>query len=343
MHLDHSPSIESPTSAAVDRAPTTALEAHRDEALDRLLDDALGFDPVARGGFINHLPMSLVAARRLGADDATLQDWFDRQTRGDFLVPRDRPDGLDEAARRIDARGIAEEVRERLPAVVHDPFSQFFHAPIRVELAVNAAHAGQVADALRNWEAHVTPEHELGAHPGGEEGDLDFATVMGRVASRPEARAPHLPPAPEVAASRWFRAELERLRLHDQLLDEVEAFTLSTHARPRDFGTLHLVTGTRAARSLIGLLDANAADRLSWATARAVASAYLAFGSPAVADDDEWARRQERTIADWGVIGRRAVASRDPHVAKLVYACLLGSTRTGDVRYRIVAGRQVGV
>ena len=44
-----------------------------DAALARLLDDELDYRPGARGGFISHLAMSLVAARRLGATAEELQ------------------------------------------------------------------------------------------------------------------------------------------------------------------------------------------------------------------------------------------------------------------------------
>ncbi len=326
------------TTTTPEIAPSGQPDTNQDELLAELLDAALAYNPIARAGFINHLPMSLIAARRLGASDAALRDWFDGQTTGDFLIPRDRPAWLAIDSARITGRGIRAEVADRLPRLIDSPGSQFFHAIIRLELAVNAGHVGQVADALVNWEDH--PD-ELGPLPAGD-GGLRFAEMTTHLAAHPEARAPRLPSPREVGASSWFRATFASLSADDDLLDDVERFTLGVHNAPRDFGTLHLVTGARAARALTDHLDPIDADRLALSTARAVAAAYVSFGTPPPADPSELERRRTTTVPGWDELGRRAVRSGDPHVAKLVYACLLGSARTGDPLYRYTAAHQVG-
>jgi hypothetical protein len=195
-----------------------------------------------------------------------------------------------------------------------------------------------VADALVNWDQN---RDGFGPSPAGT-GDLRFAEVAARLAARPESKAPRLPSPRDAASSPWFRATLEALQADDRLLDDVEAFTLTVHEHPRDFGTLHLVTGARSARALTGHLDPDTQARLALTTAQAVAAAYVSFGTPPAATRDEIDRRRAADLPDWDELARRAVGSGDPHVAKLVYAARLGSERTGDPLYRFTAARQVG-
>ena len=318
-----------------------AARPHDDPAvlgtMDRLLDAELGFRPGARGGFINHLAMSLVAAARLGATVEELQGWYDSQTSGDFLIPRARPDTLDEPAERMERDGIADEVRRRLPAVAVAPESQFFHAPIRLELAIDAGHPAQVANALENWEAHDRP---LPERPDGD-GDLGVAEVVRQVLARPSAGPASALDVHGVAAEPWFRAELARLRVDERTLDEVAAVAAASHVMPRHFGTLHLVTGTRAARALAPYLEPDDRRELALRTAQALAAAMVSFGA-GLPSDDETAERRATAPADWQGIAQAALDSHDPHVVKLVYAAALEETATGDPLYRAIAATQVG-
>ena len=319
---------------------TLTATRHDDPAaaasLERLLDAELGFRPGARGGFINHLAMSLVAAARLGATAEELQRWYDAQTSGDFLIPRVRPDTLDEPSERMERNGIADEVRRRLPGVAVAPESQFFHAPIRLELAIDAEHPAQVANALENWEAHATP---LPERPDGD-GDLGVAEVVRQVLAHPSAGPASALDVHGVAAEVWFRDELARLRVDDRTLDEVAAVAAASHVTPRHFGTLHLVTGTRATRALAPYLGADDRRELALRTAQALAAAMVSFGA-GLPSDDETAERRATAPADWQGIARAALDSHDPHVVKLVYAAALEEATTGDPLYRAIAATQV--
>ncbi|MHB1139372.1 MAG: questin oxidase family protein [Microthrixaceae bacterium] len=306
-----------------------------DQLLATLLDDELDLDPVASGDFINHLAMSLVALRRLGGSDDELQQWYDAQTSGDFLVPRVRPDWLVPESDEVRSRGAHAVIAERLPSLVGSPGSQFFHAIIRLDLAVDAGHAGQVANALRNWAAH---DHPLPDPPTGD-GHASYRHVLARLAAATRDGAPAPTGSHELASTDWFTAAMSELAAHDGLLEEVSEAAASSHLEPRHFGTLHLVTGTRAAQALSPLLDDVARRTLALRTAQAVAVTYVSIGAPALAEPvDEPASTGS---AEWASIARRAIASGDPHVAKLVYACRLEEDRTGSARYRPIASRQV--
>ncbi len=306
-------------------------------ALERLLVAELDYRPGARSGFISHLAMSLVAAARLGASADELQQWYDTQTSDDFLIPRDRPDTLDGPIERMDVDGIEAEVRRRLPGVLAAPESQFFHAPIRLELAIDAGHTAQVANAFENWEAHDTP---LPERPAGG-GDLGVAEVVRRVLEHPDAGAASRLDVHGVAAQPWFVAEMDRLRVDGTTLDELAALAAASHVAPGHFGTLHLVTGTRAVRALAAYLSADDRHELALRTAQALAAAMLSFGGTLPPDADTAARRAAAP-GDWRGIASAALDSGDPHVVKLVYASMLEERATGDPLYRAIAATQTG-
>ena len=306
-----------------------------DHVLAALLDDELDYDPIARGDFINHLAMSLVAVRRLGGSDDELQQWYDVQTSGDFLVRRERPAWLVPETDRVWSEGGQAVVAQRLPSLIGSPGSQFFHAIIRLELALDAGHSGQIANALHNWADH---DHPLPSVPSGE-GDEDLAQVLAALTEASSSSSAQI----VLAAIPWFASTLDRLRYHEGLLDEVSAAAIASHQDPRHFGTLHLVTGTRAAQALAPLLDQAGRRELALRTAQAVAVVHLSMGAP------PWVAEAAvgsapgglGTEAEWSSVARRAIDSGDPHVAKLVYACRLEEARTGDARYFAVATRQV--
>ena len=326
------------TTALADRTGRPANDpASRVHAL---LDAELDFDPVARGGFINHLAMSLVAIWRLGATTDDLDRWYRAQTSDGFLVPRPRPDWLAPDSERIARVGVSAEVRRRLPALVDSPGVQLFHAVIRLEHAVDADHSGQVANALHNWEDHARPLPE----PPAGQGTWSFEQVVDRIGVRarqggtPGSRRLH-----EVAVTDWFSAAMADLRAGPDLLDQVAAAALWVHLEQQTIGTLHLVTGTRAARALSSLLDADDAARLAIHTAHDVAAAYVAFGAPARPDRGDLDQRHTATTIDWDEIAAAAISSGDAHVAKLVHSARWELEATGDPLYRYAAALQAGL
>jgi hypothetical protein len=313
-------------------------DAHdHDPVLERLLDAELDYDPVARRGFINHTAMALVAARRLGAGDSDLERWFRDDTTGDFLVPRARPDWLGPLSDEVRERGADVVTAERLPQLVGAPGSQLFHAVIRLELALDAGHPGQVANALRNWADHDDP---LGPAPDARR-DRDVASVL--AALREERVAGRLPElgAHELAQHPLVGELLDTLAVHDHLLDELAASVAAIHADAGDFGTLHLVTGTRAVRAVADRLDDEARRELAVRAVQAVALLWLTFGAPAPADAEQLDRRRA-VPTDWATTSRRAIDTGDHHVVKLVYAARLEHATTGDPLYGWLAAREAG-
>ena len=325
---------------SITQRTTTPAAPARDVVLDGLLDAELDFDPVARQGFINHLAMGLVAARRLGAGDEELAQSYRDTTSGSFLVPRERPDGLEPLTEEVRRRGARVVAAEHLTDLVAAPGSQFFHAVIRLELALDADHPGQVANALQNWSAHLRPLGRV-PEPTGSRTFVEVLDALDHLARKGTVDATDLH---ALAASPAFRDTIDSLDVADDLdvLDQVAAAAAAAHARASNFTTLHLVTGTRAVRAMSQLTTPVTRRELTVRTAQAVAATWLSAGSPELADGEMAAAMRDAAPDDWADIGRLAVRSGDPHVVKLVYASCLEHDTTGDPIYRWLAAHQVG-
>jgi hypothetical protein len=288
--------------------------------LDRLLDRELDWSPRLPNGFSSHVAMGLTATARLGADPDRLEELFHDWTTGGFLVRRQRPAALAPLADEIARRGAADVLRERLPALVGHPGAQLFHAVIRLDLALDAGHPSQVANALLSWaDDAVSPAPA----PGGD-GDLDVDEVMARRAD-------------------GDRGALDRLRADDDLIDRAARWAASVHEDPHELGTLHYVTGTRAIRVVSTYLTPDARRELGVRTVQALVRAADRFGPSTAADPGELDRRRSMPLPDWEEMGRRAIGSGDPHVMKLTYACRLEEATTGDPLRRWVAARHNGL
>jgi len=289
--------------------------------LDRLLDAELAFDTDARRGFISHLAMGLIAAARLGADGRTLAAWFEAETDGDddFLQIRTgTPRWLPEGIARVRRRGIDAEVRAVLPDLV-DRVGGFFHWMIRLELAVDVGHPGQVANALGDWHRRPRPR-----------GSLVVPAGSGSVAGLIEQISGE--------GSTTVSAAVAGVADHPDLLAETAAAVAELHWAVDDFTTLHLVTGTRAARALEPFLDSTDRRRLTHAHLHAVGSVLHHLGAPAstfaAGPIPAWS-----ALPEWARIGAAAIETGDDHVVKLVYATRLEEAVTGRAIYRAIAAR----
>ncbi len=315
-----------------------------DPVLHDLLDQELAYDPVARRGFINHTSMALVAARRLGATDDELVSWFRADASSGFLIEGERREWLVPESAGVAARGRADAVTAALPGLVGAPGSQFLHAVIRLELALDAGHDAQVANALHNWAEHSRPLSDEAPRPSGTRTYAEvLSTLTDLAGTRDGAQRFRDAGTHDLAADAEVRAALSSLHDASDLLDEVAAAVAAVHLADDSFGSLHLVTGTRAIRAVGALADDDTARQLRHRTAEAITALWLSFGAPRPADDATLDRARHAPVADWSAIGRAAIASGDAHVVKLVYAARLEETATGDPLYRVLAERQAGL
>ncbi|MFP4513196.1 MAG: hypothetical protein ACLFRV_09665 [Acidimicrobiales bacterium] len=308
------------------------------ETLDRLLDDELAFSPTFRRRYSTHLAMALAALDQMGAPPSVLQATFDAHARGES-EPRDDPERLEERLREVARDGTAATVAARVPNVAVGPASQLFHPMIRLAYALEVEHPGQVAAALLDWETRL----QVLPAPPGPHGVRRLRDVAAALADHPEGTWDRTFDVEGTAARPEVQTALEGVAVDADTLDDISSFALAAHATAGEFVTLHLVTGARALRVVSGWVDADTARLLAERALTAMAVGYAVVGAPPMLDPTELDRLRGSALPDRDAVLEHAIGSPDPHVVKLANVAMAEEARTGDLLYRVLAARVVGL
>lgn len=305
------------------------VAAMQTNVLHRLLDANLALPPEYANQLTNHLPMALHALAELGADAVRMQQFFDRYVRrfegrmaepdapaaDDWLALRGQPNAF-APLRAAFAAALARDgrdtvLRAALPALLPGVAAAAFHGAIRTAHAVEAEHEGELSCALAYWAWRWQP---LDAVLQGPALPLDgwcerlvaaglSCSFDGSLISLRMDSAARSAPYRELAGS---------LPSTPDLPQRLFAFAAQRYADTRNFTVLHMVTAMRALRVLLPwVVDTDAALR---EVVSAFAAAYLSAGIRPTT----W---PAAPAMDWLAIVRKAVASDDEHVIKLVHAC----------------------
>jgi len=254
-------------------------------------------------GMSNHLPMALLAIRRLGATEDRVREFES------FYARRLRPMSAEEAA---DADRLAAELaRDGREAFLHNHVARLtpgigsaaFHGVIRTAYAVDT---DDLADAVASWQRHYAVIPSVSEGPGRAAGEL-FETIQhdDRFATPFEGTS-IVARMDKVVAMPAFH----EYAMKTPTLPELTRIAVKIYLATRDFTALHLVTGCHAARVLTPYLAPDALDHL----AIAMLAGYITIGRPAfdVATFD---------APEWDTLAKLAIASNDDHDLKMVYSC----------------------
>lgn len=327
---------------------TTTLELSPERrtpsrALLDLLDRQVHFDARTRQGLSSHLSMELIALDALGAPAARLQEMFDRFVRT-ALEPRHDPPLYDRLLGEVTADGIDATVSRHLPMLAEAPGSEWFHSMIRLAYALDAGHPPQVAAALADWTTYRMP---LPGEPS-PGGSVPSSDVFDRLARADLAEPRSHADLWGVAADPAFVDTLAPVAV-DVTLAEIAGSVAAVHVAGFNGATLHLVTGTHAARVVRHWIDEPMiARRFAARVVQAVAAGFVASRSFAgrvipPADAAELDRVRSMPLPSWNEVRAAAVASPDVHATKLVYSCRAEMLATGDLLYAWLAAREVGL
>lgn len=334
--------------AVLDSPVVTA--ADRRAVLHRLLDEALAYGPEHGAGMASHLPMALAALDGLGAHEAQMRSFFAHYARRLRRVelPKGGARPVDdwqrlrgrieqhETLRATFARAIARDgadavLRDAVPALVDGVSGAAFHGPIRAAHAVEAGHDGELAAGLAYWAARWEPLPAPGAPArriAGASAWLD-AIEARRIAFDPDwrASAPLIsarmqqaavtPPFIELAGALAVAGVAP-----DALLLDLAKACAARYAATGNFTVLHMATASRALRVLARWLPSSAAALAP--LLHAVAAAELAARAAPLLHDASDAE------PGWDDVRRRACASDDDHVIKLVHAAAMQNAEWPD-------------
>jgi hypothetical protein len=313
---------------------TTIPRSDHRTTLERLLDAELEFDTVTSNHLASHVSMGLVALDRLGAPDERLEAMLDGFAAG-IAVPRPDPTRLGALRDDVVRLGIDNALRTHAAALVDAPAAQWFHSIIRLGYAIDAGHPGQVAAALLDWQNHgevLVPEAP-------SPGDRRFGDVVAELTIDADLSGVAGWDLARVARAPGFASSLDGLATDEQTLDDAGAVALAAHVADGQFGTLHMLTGTQAARVITPRLDDITAMRFVGRMAQTLAAGYVATGRVTLPTERELDDRRAARLPSWDEIAAATVSSRDVHVIKLVDASRQAERDTNDRLHRYVAAR----
>jgi hypothetical protein len=327
-----------------------APAADRRAVLHRLLDEALAYGPEYGAGMASHLPMALAALDGLGAHEAQMRSFFAHYARRLRRVelPKGGARPVDDWKRlrgRIDqhetlrvsfAHAIARDgadavLHDAVPALADGVAGAAFHGPIRAAHAVETGHEGELAAGLAYWAARWEPLPRPGAPPvriAGASAWLDAIDarcvafdpgwrVSAPLISARMQQAAVTPPYAELAGA----LDLEGVAPEALLLDLAKACA-ARYAATGNFTVLHMATASRALRVLARWLTTGRGALAP--LLHAVAAAELAARAAPLRRDGSDAE------LEWDEVRRRACASDDDHVIKLVHAVAMQQAEAPD-------------
>lgn len=321
------------------------LDPTADAVLLHWLDAGAAYDPEYNDRLSSHLPMALLALRRLGAPPERI-DVFARRYATRLRPappPAVWPAGEAWAADLgrhaawpayrelfstwLRQEGAGDVLEAVLPRLMDGCAGGAFHGLIRTAYAVQAAHRQELADALAAWACCWQP---LPAVPGVVADEAEPAAWL---------RALPLPAAPvagglivdrvlQVAATPGFMAAASRLRVGEHTLEQLARGSAELYAASGNFTVLHLLTSTHALRVLLPVMDQPLPTVVAYG--RAFAAAWAASGAR---------DRGAPPLRPWQHIVAFALASDDEHVVKLVDSCREQQRAYGGEVWRRAASR----
>ena len=320
------------------------------DVLASLIDAGAQHDAEYRGGLSNHLPMALLALRRLGASDARLSAFA--VTYGARLGPAPAaqawpagdpwPGRLGQreawpAYRHLFAQWLTHEdagavLAQVLPRLMTGCGGAAFHGLIRTAYALRSESMAELTDALAYWACVHMPLRAPGAAAAA--GTVELADAL---AGLPDStlKVPMISLRMEAAAaSPKFASATATLRIDEQTLPTLAHHAATLYAASGNFTVLHLVTSAHAMRVLLPFVDE---------PLQAVHDYWLAYAAGTVAAGAQLG--DAAPLLPWTRIVKRAIESDDEHVVKLVDSCreeeLAYGGKGGDKTWRLAASRVV--
>lgn len=302
------------------------------------LDQSARFDAEYGGNLASHLPMTLTALSRLGADDARLAAFATAYARRLHPAPPAEPWPEGEPWQRhlgnprawpayrslfndwLDHEGAPSLLPQVLPTLLRGVGAAAFHGQIRTAYALAAGHSHALADALAYWACRWFELDARRVAPVGRGAAVsDPARVLASSTLAPPSSALTLiaERMVAVAAQPGFAEHVARLHIDaDDTLQRLATLAASLYTDSRDFTVLHLVTSAHALRVLLPWVEPDEA-------AQAVAHYWhnFAAGHAARGLTAAFADSTRSVSLPWTKIVDLAIGSDDDHVIKLVDSC----------------------
>jgi len=318
--------------------------------LNSLLSKVARYHPHYNDRLATHLPMVLIALKRLNAADSTLEITFDKSIKDlnlvgslDNVVPiEDITDYLGDSSKylcylkyfitQLNSHGVENVLKKSLPILISGVAASAFHALIRLAYAMEENNENEIAIALAFWSSEfqlITISEEKSCATA-EETLKKLAPLGEEHHFSPGIIADRIDEIGKLLKSNGCIIQPETISY-----DELRKLALRIFYNTDDFTLLHTVTACHAFSIIMPYLkDKELALRELW---KAILTAYLSTGL---------GYKTTRSVflevdCDFSILINDAIKSYDSHTVKLVYSCFCEYLKYKDPMYYLVAKRAV--
>jgi len=318
--------------------------------LNRLLEKVAVYHPHYDDRLATHLPMVLIALKRLNATNNKLENTFNNSINNldnigsldDILAIDDIASHLGDSNKysaylkyfieQIKAQGAETTIKSALPILISGLAASAFHALIRLAYAIEENNEGEIAIALAFWcaEFQLLPLSD-------ETKPTSLAATLEELAPLGESHQF----SPGIIVDRMNEIGM-LLKNNNNIIqpevisfDELRKLALEAFNAQSNFTLLHTVTGCHAFSIIMPYLkDSNTALRELW---KAILVAYLSTGLSFKAKKFEVSALE----CNFTELAAQVIKSSDFHAIKLVYSCFCEYQKNKNPLYYIVAKRAV--
>jgi len=318
--------------------------------LNKLLESIAVYHPHYDDRLATHLPMVLIALKRLNASSNKLENTFNSSINNlDNIGSLDDIVAIDDIAsylgdsnkyaaylkyfiEQLNIHGIDKVLKTTLPLLIHGLAASAFHALIRLAYAIEENNDSEIAIALAFWcsEFQLLPVSD-------ERKSATLAAILEEFAPLGENHqfSPGIIVDRMDEIGKMLKQKGSVIQPEDISFDELRNLAITAFNTQSNFTLLHTVTGCHAFSIIMPYLeDSNTALRALW---KAILVAYLSTGLSFKADRSEVSDLE----CDFTELAAQAIKSTDFHAIKLVYSCFCEYQKHQNPLYYNVAKRAV--
>jgi len=326
-------------------------ESHRKmTTLNQLLEKVAVYHPHYDDRLATHLPMVLIALKRLNASNNKLESTFISSVNDlDNIGSLDNIVAIDDIAshlgdskkyhsylkyfiEQINIHGVDGVLKTTLPLLIDGLAASAFHALIRLAYAVEENNNSEIAIALAFWstEFQLLPLSD-------KKKPATLAAILEEFAPLGENHqfSPGIIVDKMDEIGKLLQQKNSIIQPDNISFDELRNLAITAFNAQNNFTLLHTVTGCHALSIIMPYLeDGHAALRQLW---KAILVAYLSTGLSYKEDKVDTSELN----CDFTELVAQAIKSNDFHAIKLVYSCFCEYQKHQNPLYYIVAKRAV--